>query len=138
MIMEDNEIAEYKEKSKSMFNDVCDSASLININLEALTMETIIRRFLSTKASKTDFGVLIGLLDFWEKETSVIYIESYSIFRSITKSSLANANLSRALRSLEEHKFIRRVGSHNRLEYFFDIPFNILHLEFSQYADKCR
>jgi hypothetical protein len=127
--MESNEIAEYKETSKSMFNELCDPTSLVNINLEALTMQALTSRFLSTKASKTDFGVLIGLLNFWDKETSVIHIESYSYFCSITKSSFANANISRALKSLEEHEFIRKVGSHNRLEYLFDIPFNILRLE---------
>lgn len=127
--MKDNEIEQYKKTSKNRFNKVCDLTSLVNINIEELTLKSIVSRFLSTKINKTDFSVLIGLLDFWDKETSVIYIESYSYFRSITKSSLVNANLSRALKSLEEHGFIRKVVDHNRLEYFFDIPFNILRLE---------
>lgn len=124
--MTEKEFTEYKDKSKSMFNEVCDPDSLMNINLEALTMQGIINRFLSTKASKTDFGVLVGMLKFWDKETSIINLESYSHFRSITGSSLANANLSRALKSLEVHEFIRKVGSHNKLEYPFDIAYDIL------------
>jgi hypothetical protein len=111
-----------------MFDKVCDETLLICINIEKLTLKAIVERFLNTKASKTDFIVIISLLEFWDKKTSDIYIESYSHFRSITKISLVNANLSRALKSLEEHKFIRKVGDHNRLEYLFDIPFNILRL----------
>lgn len=134
--MKDSEIAEYKKTSKKMFNEVCDPTSLVNINLDDLTLKAIVSRFLSTKASKTDFNILIGLLEFWDKETSVIYFESYSFFRSVTKSNLVNANLSRALKSLEEFGFIRKVGDHNRLEYLFDIAFNVLRLEYRQYTDE--
>ncbi len=130
-----NDIAEYKNTSKAMFAEVCDPTSLVNINIDDLTLNALVSQFLTTKASKTDFGVLIGLLEFWDKKTSVVYIESYSLFRSITKNSMANANLSRALKSLEEHEFIRKTGVHNRLEYYFDIPFDILRLEFGQYTN---
>lgn len=131
-----SEIEEYKKTSKSMFTEVCDPTSLVSINIDDLTLNAIVMKFLGTKASKTDLGVLIGLLDFWNKETSVIYIESYSVFQSITKSSMANANLSRALKSLEENEFIRKTGVHNRLEYFFDIAFDILRLEFGRHVDS--
>jgi hypothetical protein len=129
IIMNNIEIAEHKEISKSMYKDVCDPTSLISVNLQELTMKALIKLFLSTKASKTDFGVVIELLEFWDKETSIIYIESYSFFRSITKSNLSNANLSRALKSLEEKGFIRNLGANNRLEYLFDVPFSILRSE---------
>lgn len=128
-------IEEYKELSKKMFAEVCDPTSLVSINIDDLTLNAIVMKFLGTKASKTDFGVIIGLLEFWDKPTSIIYLESYSVYRSITKSSMANANLSRALKSLEEHKFICKTGVHNRLEYYFDIPYDILRLEFGQYAN---
>jgi len=131
IIMNNIELAEYKELSKSMYNDVCDPTLLISINLQELTMKALIKLFLSTKASKTDFGVVIELLEFWDKETSIIYIESYSFFRSITKSNLSNANLSRALKSLEEKGFVRKIGANNRLEYLFDVPFSILRSEFT-------
>ena len=128
--MTETEITEYKEESKSMFNKVCDPESLVRINLYNLTFNELVRRFLSTKTSKTDFAVLIGALEFWDRETSTIHIESYSYYRSITESTLANANLSRALKNLEEHGFIRKVSNHNNLEYFFDTPFRILQSEF--------
>ena len=130
IIMTDTEIAEYKATSKSMFDEVFDPASLVRINLDDLTFNEIVRLFLSTKTSKTDLAVLIGALEFWNRETSVINIESYSHYRSITKIALINANLSRTLKSLEVHGFIRKVSGHNSLEYFFDTPFSILRLEF--------
>jgi hypothetical protein len=133
-VMNANEITEYKETSRSMFNEVCDPISLVSINIDNLTLKEIVSRFLGCKASKTDFSILICALEFWDKETSIIYIDSYSLFRSITKTSLANANLSRALKSLEGYGFIRKVGDHNRLEYLFDIPFSILQLESGQYT----
>tara|TARA_R110000765_G_scaffold74285_2_gene145571 strand:- start:46 stop:450 length:405 start_codon:yes stop_codon:yes gene_type:complete len=128
--MTDAEIAEYKETSKIMFDDLCNPESLVHINLYNLTFNELVHRFLSTKASKTDFSVLIGALEFWDRETSTIHIESYSYYRSITESTLANANLSRALKNLEEYGFIKKVSNHNNLEYFFDIPFSILQSEF--------
>ena len=65
--MTDAEIAEFKKKSKSMFDDVCDPESLVRINLDDLTLSEVVRLFLSTNASKTDFTVLIGALEFWDR-----------------------------------------------------------------------
>jgi|TARA_R110000787_G_scaffold284682_1_gene398687 hypothetical protein len=124
--MNDNETAEYKNKSKSMFDEVCDPDSLVNINLEALTIQAIIKQFLSTKTSKTDLAVLIGLLEFWNREESVINIDSYSYFRSITKSTLADPNIARALKSLESNGFISKITTSKKLEYSFNIPYDIL------------
>lgn len=127
--MTESEIAEYKEVSKAMFDELCDTDSLIHINIEALTMQAMIKQFLKTRATKTDFGVMVGLLEFWDRETSTIHFDSYIDYRVVTKSSLANANLARALKSLVEHEFIRKVDTHNKLEYSFEIPFTILRTE---------
>ena len=124
--MTDTEIAEYKESSKNLFSEIFSPSSLVNINLEDLTITELVSLFLSTKATKTDFAVLMGALKFWDKETSFIYIESYEVFRSITKITLTNPNLSRAFKSLEGKEFIKKSGDHNRLEYFFEIPYGFL------------
>jgi hypothetical protein len=124
--MTDTEIAEYKSKSKSMFDEACDPDSLAKIDIEHLTMQGVIERFLSTKTSKTDLAVLIGMLEFWNREKSVINIDSYSYFRSITKSTLADPNIARALKSLESNGFIRKITTSKKLEYSFNIPYDIL------------
>ena len=127
--MTESEIAEYKEISKAMFDELCDTDSLIHINIEELTMQAMIKQFLKTRATKTDFGVMVGLLEFWNRETSTINFDSYIDYRVVTKSSLANANLARALKNLVEHEFIRKVETHNKLEYSFELPFTILKSE---------
>jgi hypothetical protein len=124
--MTDTEIAEYKSRSKSMFDEACAPDSLVAINLEALTTQAIIKHFLSTKTSKTDLAVLIGLLEFWNREESVINIDSYSYFRSITKSTLADPNIARALKSLESNGFISKITTSKKLEYSFNISYDIL------------
>lgn len=124
--MECNKAENLKEQSRSMFSEVCDTTSLISINLEELTLKAVVDKFLDSKASKTDLNVLIQLMVFWDKETSFIYIESFDFFRLKTGVELANANLSRAIKSLEEKGFISKVECQNKLEYLFCIPFEIL------------
>ena len=63
---------------------------------------------------------------FWDKETSFIYVESFDLFRLKTGIMLTNGNLSRAIKSLEEKGFIIKVGAHNKLEYLFKIPLQLL------------
>jgi hypothetical protein len=124
--MDHNEIENIKTKSKNMYKEVCDPTSLVYINLEESTLRAVIDKFLDSKTSKTDLNVLINLMDFWNKETSFIYIESFDLFRLKTGVILTNGNLSRAIKSLEEKGFILKVGTHNKLEYLFRIPLQLL------------
>ncbi|MFT6249764.1 MAG: hypothetical protein ACJAZQ_002989 [Cognaticolwellia sp.] len=124
--MDHNEIENIKTKSKNMHKEVCDPTSLVYINLEESTLRAIIDKFLASKTSKTDLNVLINLMDFWNKETSFIYVESFDLFRLKTGVVLTNGNLSRAIKSLEEKGFIIKVGTHNKLEYLFNIPLQLL------------
>lgn len=124
--MDHNEIENIKTKSKNMYKEVCDPTSLVYINLEESTLRAVIDKFLDGKTSKTDLNVLINLMDFWNKETSFIYIESFDLFRLKTGVILTNGNLSRAIKSLEEKGFILKVGTHNKLEYLFRIPLQLL------------
>ena len=124
--MEHNEIENIKTKSKNMYKEVCDSTSLIYINLEDSTLKAVIDKFLDSKTSKTDLNVLINLMSFWDKETSFIYVESFDLFRLKTGVLLTNGNLSRAIKSLEEKGFIIKAGTHNKLEYIFKIPLQLL------------
>ena len=71
-------------------------------------------------------GSSLNLMNFWDKETSFIYIESFDLFRLKTGVVLTDGNLSRAIKSLEEKDFIIKVGSHNKLEYLFNIPLQLL------------
>jgi len=134
--MENKAIAELKETSTSMFNEVCDATLLIHINLEEVTLSAVVETFLNSKASKTDLQVLMGLMAFWDKETSFIYVDSYDVYKLKTGIDLVNANLSRAIKSLEEKGFIHKVGHHNRLEYLFNIPYEILRAEMFSKAEK--
>ena len=124
--MDHNEIENIKTKSKNMYKEVCDPTSLIYINLEEATLKVIVGKFLDSKTSKTDLNVLINLMDFWDKETSFIHVESFDLFRLKTGVVLTNGNLSRAIRSLEDKGFILKVNYHNKLEYLFNIPFQLL------------
>ena len=124
--MDNNEIEKIRIQSKNMHNEVCNPTSLIYINLEESTLKAVIDKFLDSKTSKTDLNVLINLMDFWDKETSFIYVESFDLFRLKTGVILTNGNLSRAIKSLEEKGFIIKVGSHNKLEYLFKIPLQLL------------
>jgi hypothetical protein len=124
--MDHNEIENIKTKSKNMYKEVCDPTSLVYINLEESTLRAVIDKFLDSKTSKTDLNVLINLMDFWNKETSFIYIESFDLFRLQTGVILTNGNLSRAIKSLEEKGFILKVGTHNKLEYLFRTPLQLL------------
>jgi hypothetical protein len=124
--MNNNEIENIKIQSKKMHGGVCDSTSLIYINLEESTLKAVIDKFLGSKTSKTDLNVLINLMEFWDKETSFIYVESFDLFRLKTGVVLTNGNLSRAIKSLEEKGFIIKVGYHNKLEYLFNIPLQLL------------
>jgi hypothetical protein len=124
--MNNNEIESIKIQSNNMYKEVCDPTSLIYINLEESTLRSVIDKFLDSKTSKTDLNVLINLMDFWDKETSFIYVQSFDLFRLKTGLILTNGNLSRAIKSLEEKGFIIKVGSHNKLEYLFNIPFQLL------------
>jgi hypothetical protein len=124
--MDHNEIENIKTKSKNMHKEVCDPTSLVYINLEESTLRAVIDKFLDSKISKTDLNVLINLMGFWNKETSFIYIESFDLFRLKTGVILTNGNLSRAIKSLEEKGFILKVGTHNKLEYLFRIPLQLL------------
>ena len=124
--MTDNEIYEYKETSKSMFNEVCDPDSLVSINIEAQVNDAIIKQFIATKASKSDFEVLVGLMEFWSKSTSTITLESYDAFRAVTMSRLANANLSRAIKNLREYGFISKTSDNTKLEYAFHTAYSVL------------
>jgi hypothetical protein len=99
---------------------------LIYINLEESTLKAVVNKFLDSKTSKTDLNVLINLLEFWDKETSFIYVESFDLFRLKTGVILTNGNLSRAIKSLEEKGYIMKVGTHNKLEYLFKIPLQLL------------
>jgi hypothetical protein len=126
IIMNNNEIESIKIQSNNMYKEVCDPTSLIYINLEEITLKAIVDKFLDTKTSKTDFNVLINLMDFWDKKTSFIYVESFDLFRLKTGVVLTNGNLSRAIKSLEEKGFIIKVGYHNKLKYLFNIPFQLL------------
>lgn len=78
--MDNNEIENIKIQSKNMWKEVCDPTSLIYINLEESTLKAVINKFLDSKASKTDLNVLINLMDFLDKETSFIYVESLIYF----------------------------------------------------------
>lgn len=128
--MDSNEIENIKIKSKNMYKEVCDPTSLIYINLEESTLKAVINKFLDSKTSKTDLNVLINLMDFWDKETSFIYVESFDLFRLKTGVLLTNGNLSRAIKSLEEKGFIIKVDTHNKLEYLFKIPLQLLNENF--------
>ena len=48
-----SEIEEYKKTSKSMFTEVCDPTSLVSINIDDLTLNAIVMKFLGTKARQT-------------------------------------------------------------------------------------
>ncbi|MBA6398129.1 hypothetical protein [Colwellia sp. BRX10-4] len=124
--MNNNEIENIKIQSKNMYKEVCDPTSLIYINLEESTLKSVVNKFLDSKTSKTDLNVLINLLEFWDKETSFIYVESFDLFRLKTGVILTNGNLSRAIKSLEEKGYIMKVGTHNKLEYLFKIPLQLL------------
>lgn len=124
--MNNNEIENIKIQSKNMYKEVCDPTSLIYINLEESTLKAVVNKFLDSKTSKTDLNVLINLLEFWDKETSFIYVESFDLFRLKTGVKLANGNLSRAIKSLEDKGFILKVDTHNKLEYLFKIPLQLL------------
>jgi hypothetical protein len=124
--MDNNEIENIKIQSKNMYKEVCDPTSLIYINLEESTLKAVINKFLDSKTSKTDLNVLINLMDFWDKETSFIYVESFDLYRFKTGILLTNGNLSRAIKSLEEKGFIIKAGTHNKLEYLFKIPLQLL------------
>ena len=78
--MDSNEIENIKIKSKNMYKEVCDPTFLIYINLEESTLKVVIHKFLDSKTSKTDLNVLINLMDFLDKETSFIYVESLIYF----------------------------------------------------------
>ena len=122
-------IEEFKETSKKLFDEACDPQSLIQINLEEHTFKAVIDKFFSTNTNKTDLKTLVGLMDFWDKKTSCICIESFDVFRLRTGVELANPNLSRSLKSLEQKGFIMKFGNQNQLEYMFKIPFEILESE---------
>ena len=121
--MNHNEIENINTKSKNMYKEVCDLTSLVYINLEESTLRAVSEKFLD---SKTDLNVLINLMDFWNKETSFIYVESFDLFRLKTGVVLTNGNLSRAINSLEEKGFIIKVGYHHKLEYLFNTPLQLL------------
>ena len=72
--MDNNEIENIKIQSKNMYKEVCDPTSLIYINLEESTLKAVVNKFLD---SKTDLNFLINLLEFWDKETNFIYVESF-------------------------------------------------------------
>jgi hypothetical protein len=124
--MNKDEIESIKIQSKNMYKEACDPTSLIYINLEETTLKAVIDKFLGSKTSKTDLNVLINLMDFWDKEKSFIYVESFDLFRLKTGVVLTNGNLSRAIKSLEENGFIIKVSYHNKLEYLFKIPLQLL------------
>jgi hypothetical protein len=124
--MNKDEIKSIKIQSKNMYKEACDPTSLIYINLEETTLKSVIDKFLGSKTSKTDLNVLINLMDFWDKEKSFIYVESFDLFRLKTGVVLTNGNLSRAIKSLEENGFIIKVSYHNKLEYLFNIPLQLL------------
>ena len=50
----------------------------------------------------------------------------FDLFRLKTGIKLANGNLSRAIKSLEDKRFILKVGTHNKLENLFKIPLQLL------------
>ena len=124
--MTENEFKEYQELSSSMYSAVCDSDSLVSINIEAQTNDAIIKQFIATKASKSDFEVLVGLMEFWSRSTSTITLESYDVFRAVTMSRLANANLSRAIKNLREYGFISKTSDNTKLEYTFKTAYSVL------------
>lgn len=128
--MNNNEIESIKIQSNNIYKEVCDPTSLIYINLEESTLRSVIDKFLDSKTSKTDLNVLINLMDFWDKETSFIYVQSFDLFRLKTGFILTNGNLSRAIKNLEEKGFIIKVGSHNKLEHLFNIPFQLLKVKY--------
>jgi predicted transcriptional regulator len=124
--MKSYEIEEIKKESINLFKEACDETSLICINLDKETLKTVIDTFLDTKASKTDLNVLIKMMEFWNKETSFIYLPSFENFKIKSGIKITKGNLSRSIKSLEEKGFITKVGFHIDLEYFFKIPFQIL------------
>ena len=127
--MEKSEVIAFKKSSKSMFAEACELSSMTNINLREHTLNAVITNFLSSKANKTDLGVLIGLMQCWDEKSSCITVTSFNDFRLLTGVELANANLSRSLKSLEQNGFIERVGSKSELEYLFHTPFEVLRVE---------
>jgi len=127
--MENTKTIEFKKASMDMFAEICDPTSLVNINLQEETLKAVITKFLSSKANKTDLGVLIGLMKFWDEQNSFLSVTSFNDFRLLTGVELANANLSRSLKSLEQNGFIERVGSKSELEYLFHTPFEVLRVE---------
>ena len=131
--MTENEFKEYQELSSSMYSAVCDSDSLVSINIEAQTNDAIIKQFIATKASKSDFEVLVGLMEFWNRSTSTITLESYDVFKAVTGSNVINANLSRSIKSLENCEFIQKLTNSRKLEFFFEIPYEILRNEHMRY-----
>lgn len=121
---------DYKKESISMFKVACDPSSLTFVPIETLALQASVKAFVNSKASKTDFTVLIGLIDnFWHKESSSINISSYSDFRLATGSKLANANISRALRSLVECEFLIKIEDSSNMEYIFSTAFDVLKSE---------
>lgn len=115
-----------KLNSIQLFKVATDPLSLVGIDIDKDTLEAVINKFLNTKASKTDLSVLIGLMEFWNKETSFIDVNSFDDFRIKTGLNLVNANLSRSLKALEKFEFIERVDSPNKIKYLFNIPYKIL------------
>ena len=124
--MTENEFKEYQDLSRSMYGAVCDHDSLVSINIEAQVNEAIIKKFIATKVSKSDFEVLVGLMEFWDKPTSKITLESYDAFKAVTGIEVVNANLSRSIKSLENYEFIQKLTNSRKLEFFFEVPYEIL------------
>ena len=116
-----------------MYSNICDSDSLVSINIEEQVNESIIKRFIATKISKADFEVLVGLMEFWDKPTSTITLESYDAFKAVTGSDVINANLSRSIKSLENCEFIQKLDNSRKLAFFFEVPYRTLRNEHSRY-----
>jgi hypothetical protein len=126
-MLNSKEIEDMTIQSVNLYCEVCDSTLLIYLDLENMTLKTVIDKFLESKASKTDLSVLMGLINFfWDKESSLIEFGSSERFREQTGLKLTNPNLSRSFKSLQEKGFITKSDYSLTQQYFFNVPFYLM------------
>ena len=119
----ENEKSKFEKLSKNMYETLTADNYYEFLNK---VKDKIDINFLATKTSKTDFRILILMMNNWNKETSLINIKSFDDFLLSNFTEMNKGNLSRCLKSLETNGFIRKIKYARELQYEFLIAYSAL------------
>ena len=115
------------EQSKKMHKVVADGTYLLCDDFRRELYETVMKEFIQSKISKTDFAVLLSLVtNYLIEEESIFKIESFEDFIEKHSLNISKPNLSRSLKSLETEGFVERSKPSKELIYFFKTEFRYL------------